>query len=119
MNDNASNNPLEMEESDNIDYNTFEKYLSDDVLRNKYNIGNNIVEMGDELLTEIEEKKARNDLIKADYVERILKRDKGHKYSKKSLMKYSLEDVKNIYIEVKIANRSKFVKLIHFLLNIE
>lgn len=119
MNDSTSNNPLVMEENDGIDYNTFEKYLNDDILRTKYNIGNDIVEMGDELLSEIEEKNARNDLIKADYVKRILKLDKSHKYGMKSLMRYSLEDVKNIYVEVKIANRSKFVKIIHFLLNIE
>ena len=119
MSSDVSNNPLAMEESDNIDYTTYEKYLNDDVLRSKYNIGNDIVEMGDELLSEIEDKNARNNLIKIEYIKRILRRDKRHKYSKKTLMMYSLEDVKNIYNEVKVANRSKFVKIIHFLLNIE
>jgi len=101
-------------DDEGIDVKTFSKYLQDDTLRQKNKIANEFSEIGDDLLAEIEAKKVKREQDKKRYIKYILKRSKKHINSQ--LSSYSLEDVKNIYDEIR--NQRPLRKVVHFILNL-
>lgn len=87
-------------DDDNKDYDSFVEHLKEDVDRRKSRLQSDIEENGEIYLLEIEQKKIRNEPIKKEYIQYILKKTKN-KYSEKLLNAYSFEDVKDIYDELK------------------
>jgi hypothetical protein len=101
-------------DDDGIDAKTFSKYLQDDTLRQKNKIANDFTEIGEDLLAEIEAKRMKREQDKKKYIKYILRRSK--KYINSQLSSYSLEDVKNIYDEIR--NQRPLRKVVHFIFNL-
>jgi hypothetical protein len=105
-------------DDDNENYEAFSEYLENDTERKKNLIASEFEEIGEELLTEIEIKKTKQEIKKDEYISYILKHD-DNTYSEKLLKSYSYEDVRMIYDEIKNKNRPAIVKFFHFLFNFE
>ncbi len=105
-------------DDDNENYEAFNEYLINDTERKKGIAASEIEQIGEELLTEIEIKKTKQEIKKGEYILYILKHD-DEIYSEKVLKSYSYEDVFSIYTELKKKNRPAIVKFFHFLFNIE
>jgi len=105
-------------DDDNENYEAFNEYLINDTERKKGIAASEIEQIGEELLTEIEIKKTKQEIKKGEYILYILKHD-DEIYSEKVLKSYSYEDVRMIYAELKKKNRPAIVKFFHFLFNIE
>jgi len=101
-------------DDEGIDVKTFSKYLQDDTLRQKNKIANEFSEIGDDLLAEIEAKKVKREQDKKRYIRYIRKHSKKHINSQ--LSSYSLEDVKNIYDEIR--NQRPLRRVVHFIFNL-
>jgi len=119
---NSKNSLIEPDYDDGLNFKSLSTHIKDDLFRNKNKIANNIVEIGENLLIEIDEKKNKNEIIKKKYINFILKQGKnskkyGNDYSFNLLNSYSFEDVRDIYFNIK--NRKKFfIKIIHFIFNV-
>lgn len=112
------NNKLSIDfDDDDKDYHNFNEFLSDNTQRVKNKIANDFNKIGDDLLREIEIKKAKNEIRKQKLIRYILKRTKNS-FSEEELKSYSINDVREIYNELK-QSHSKFRKFIHFMFNIE
>ena len=105
-------------DDDNENYGAFSEYLENDTERKKNRAASEFEEIGEELLTEIEIKKTKQEGKKWEYILYILKYD-DKTYSEKILKSYSYDDVRMIYAELKKKNRPAIVKFFHFLFNIE
>lgn len=105
-------------DDDNENYGAFSEYLENDTERKKNRAASEFEEIGEELLTEIEAKKTKQEIKKWEYILYILKHD-DKTYSEKVLKSYSYGDVRMIYAELKKKNRPAIVKFFHFLFNIE
>ena len=99
-------------------YVALNKHLKEDTDRKKKLISNEFEEMGSRYLQEIERKSKNKELKTVKLIPYILKH-RGEIHKEKELMSYSLEDVQDIYNEIKIEKRSTIIKFLHFVLNIE
>lgn len=105
--------------NDNLEgYVALNKHLKEDTDRNKQLILNEFEEMGGRYLQEIERKGKNKKLKTVKLIPYILKH-RGEIHNEKELMSYSLEDVQEIYNEVKIEKRPAIIKFLHFVFNIE
>jgi hypothetical protein len=96
---------------DNNQLDAFIKNSNDDIFRNKNSFVSEILESGDEMLEEIDKKKEISKIEKEEIIKKILK--KSNKYSYNQLIKYELNDCKNILNEIKL-NNSFFYKIYKF-----
>ena len=103
-------------DDDNNDYQSFSTHLEEHTVRTKNRIADDFINMGEDLLGEIEEKNARKNILKQKQITYILKHDKGV-YSKRTLEAYSFDDVKDIYNEIK-EKRGVFRKIFNFVFNL-
>ena len=101
-------------DDDNENYGSFLEHLDEDMKRNKNKALSDIEQMGETYLLEIEEKKKRNEPIKDKYIKYILKKTKN-RYTEKLLKSYSLDDVRNIYNELKSKNKFTLSNIFKFL----
>ncbi|MFW6219420.1 MAG: hypothetical protein ACOC33_01000 [bacterium] len=101
-------------DDDNENYESFQEFLKSDTERKKQTTASLIFEKGDELLEEINEKEKEYALEKEILIEYIIKKSKTKIYKKKSLMKYDIRDVREIYSQIKYENRGIFIKLLEF-----
>jgi len=108
---------IEPEEDDGVSAISLAKHLEEDAERKKKAVANEFELLGDEFLKEIDKKKKRKGSKKAQLIPYILKH-RSDDYDEEELMSYSYEDVLEIYNEVK-EKKSFFIKIIHFLFNIE
>lgn len=99
-------------------YVALNKHLKEDTDRKKKLISNEFEEMGGRYLQEIERKKKDKELKTKKLIPYILKH-RGEIHNEDELMSYSLEDVQDIYDDVKTEKRPAFIKFLHFVLNIE
>ena len=102
-------------DDETIDYLSLERYLKDHTEREKIKLADNITSIGDELISEIDEKQKKQDVIKDKYIKYILKHNK--KYSSRQLNSFLLSDVRDIYDDIK-NNRNKLLKLFRFIFNL-
>ena len=103
-------------DDDNENYGAFKEFLEEHTERTKMKTAFQIDEMGDDLVKEIENKKKREKEKISKLIPYIIKHCDG-KYDENTLIRYSLNDVKEIYDEYKKKNRHPIIKLIHFLFN--
>ncbi len=103
---------------DDIEYKILDEILIEESARQKNRIANDIEQMGENYLSEIEEKKEANEKVKRELIPYILKFSKT-KYKEKDLMSYELEDVSLIYNEIRKNKKSMVVKLFRFIFNID
>ena len=104
-------------DDDGVDIKSFTIFSEETTRRDKNKIANEFIELGDDLLAEVEEKKLRQEIQKDKYIQYILKHDKDTVYSKKRLKSYSFTDVLNIYNELK--TRGTFLqRVFRFIFNI-
>jgi hypothetical protein len=108
---------INIDDDNNVDYDTFSEYLGKDTDRNKNKIASEIQDMGEKLIQEIEDKKYLETIKKHEYIPYILKHSKGI-ISAEELLSYSLNDVKRIYLDVKEEKKSRFVRFFRFIFNI-
>ena len=101
-------------DDEGVDIKSFTIFMEDDTKRNKNKAANDFMEIGEDLLTEVEAKKLRQEIEKKKYVKYILRHSK--KYIKTQLNSYSLEDVKDIYDETR--SKRPLRKAIHFIFNL-
>ena len=90
---------VDADDDDGVDIKSFTIFSEDNTKRNKNVVANQIIEIGENLLTEIEEKNRRKEREKRKYIRYILRHSKTH--IKSQLISYSLEDVKNIRDEIR------------------
>lgn len=90
---------VDADDDDGVDIKSFTIFSEDNTKRNKNVVANQIIEIGENLLTEIEEKNRRKEREKKKYIRYILRHSKTH--IKSQLISYSLEDVKNIRDEIR------------------
>lgn len=102
------NNRLSVEDDNNLsDYN---KFLENNTNRVKNIQLNQITELGDILLSEIEEKKTKKSREIVPKINYIL--DKSKRYSRQYLLDLDFNDVNDIYNEIKFNNRSVWVRFL-------
>lgn len=94
------------------------KYLEEDAERKKKKIASEFEEIGGQLLLEIDKKKKRKKLIQFKIIPYILKHA-GDIYEEDELKSYSLEDVQDIYDELRKEKKPAIIKIFHFIFNIE
>ena len=101
----------------NVDIRSFTKFVEEDTLRNKNKFAKEFDELGEEFLTEVEEKKKRKEVLKDKHIKYIMKHHDGSVHSEKQLKSYSYEDVLNIYNELK--TRGTFLqRVFRFIFNL-
>ena len=93
---------VDADDDDGVDIKSFTIFSEENTKRNKNVVANQIIEIGEDLLAEVEEKNRRKEREKKKYVRYILRHSKTH--IKSQLISYSLEDVKDIY---EFINKSK------------
>lgn len=114
MNQETKNNIFSNEfDDDNVDYKSLESLLDDDSNRKKNKIYNYIIENGDMLSHEIDINNKKRKLKCKQYIPYILK--KSNEFTEEELESYSLSDVYDIYSQLKIQNRSIFIKIFYYL----
>ena len=106
-------------DDDDKSYLAFSEYLEEDTQRKKKKTIHEIDEMGEQLLKEIERKNKNKALKSNKLIPYIIKHCDG-KYEKIELMKYSYEDVLDIYNEIKTLKQSQstITKIFHFIFNL-
>ena len=100
-------------DDDDKNYSAFSSFLEHHTARQKDKAAFDILEMGEDLLTEIDEKKTIQDQEKEELIKYIIK--KSEKYSPKILREYDISDVRDIHAEVKYENRPFWKKWIDLL----
>ena len=96
-------------DDDDNNYGAFTKFLTNDTSRKSKIVSDQITAFGEVMLNEIDEKKKIQNEKKDVLIKYIIKKSK--KYSPKTLREYELNDVKDIYDEIKYENKSFFKKL--------
>jgi len=109
---------MPIDEDNEMSVLTYHKYLEDDTDRNKKKTASEFEELGVMYLKEIDKKKKRKKLSQVKLIPYILKRA-GDIYDEDELKSYTLEDVQDIYNEVKSQKKSPITKFFHFLFNFE
>ena len=112
---------MPIDEDNDMSVLAYHKYLEDDAERNKKKTASEFEELGNQFLKEIDKKKKRKKLTQSKIIPYILKHA-GDIYEEDELKSYSLEDVLDIYDEVretKKQKRSGITNFFHFLFNIE
>ena len=104
-------------DDDNKDYGAFREFLEETTERDKNKTAQEIELMGSQFLDEIENKKKNEKLRIKKLIPYILKYCEG-RYSEDELMRYSLEDVNEIYVEYKEKHRNPIIKFFMFLFNL-
>lgn len=104
------------DDDEKVDYESFSKFLNENVDRDKNSIAKQFNEYGEELLAEIDEKNQWKDKVKSKQIKHILKYSKKT-YLPRQLNSYSYDDVRDIYNEIKKDN-SKLRKAFHFIFNL-
>ena len=94
------------------------KYLDEDSERKKNKMVSEFEEMGNQFMGEIDKKKKRKKVTQLKIIPYILKHGDDI-YDENELKSYSLEDVQDIYHEIKKQKRSVIVKFFHFIFNVE
>jgi uncharacterized membrane protein YfhO len=102
------------EDNDDVDYPEFSKHLRSNIKISKINYANEIESIGNELNSEIERKRKNETAKKNKLIKYIVKKDKD-KYTSDELGKYSLNDIRIIYNEVK-SNHVNISDMIKFAL---
>lgn len=92
---------IDNDDDDGVDIKTFTKFVEEDTRRKKEKFAKDFTEVGEDLLAEIEIKKAKKEILKDKYISYIMKHHDGSVHSEKQLKSYSFEDVLNIYNELK------------------
>lgn len=111
---NESKNMLSIEhDDDDENLEGFEKFLDENTYRKKHKQAEIISELGDDLISEIEEKKRRKLKELEPQIKYILK--KSNKYTRKYLEELDYRDIPEIYNEIKEENKSFLKKFIDFL----
>lgn len=106
---------IDADDDDSIDIGSFVKIINENSDRSKNYTANQFTELGEDLLSEIEEKKLRKEIQKQKLIGFILKNDKRI-YSQRMLKTYSYEDVMQIYNELK--SKNIFRRIFHFIFNL-
>lgn len=106
---------VDTDDDDGVDIKSFTIFMRENTERNKNTTANQFAELGEDLLTEIDEKKQRKELKKEKLIKYILKKDKGI-YSERQLKSYSYEDVRDIYMELR--DNKLFRRIFHFIFNL-
>jgi hypothetical protein len=99
-------------DDDEYNYNEFSQFLEEHTKRQKNKTASEIINMGEDFLSEIDHKKQIKQQEKKPYINYIIK--KTNKYSEKYLLELDYNDVLDIYEEIKYQNRSIFRKFIEF-----
>ena len=107
-----------IDEDNDMSVLAYSKYLEDDVVRNKKKAASEFEELGAQFLNEIDKKKKRKKLTQIKLIPYILKHA-GDIYDEEELKSYTLEDVQDIYNEVKSQKKSFITKFFHFLFGFE
>lgn len=102
-------------DDDQKNYDEFSTFLQEHTTRVKNKDANNIFEMGEILLTEINQKKYINEKKKDAMIDYIT--SKTDKYFKPYLKELDIKDVEEIYVETKNKNKPFFIKLFEWLFN--
>ena len=98
------------------DLKVFSKYAEEYTKRVQFRTANELDECSNELLDEIDEKKTLKEGQKEVIIKKILKSPKN-KYSNRQLLSYSLEDVNDIYNEIK-PNKNILKKMLQYMFNV-
>jgi hypothetical protein len=101
-------------DDEGVDIKSFTIFMEDNTKRNKNKSANDFMEIGEDLLAEVEAKKTRKEKEKKKYIRYILRHSKIH--IKSQLTSYSLEDVKDIYDEIR--SKRPLRKAVHFIFNL-
>jgi len=109
---------MPIDEDNNISVLTYSKYLEDDAERSKKKIASEFEEMGGQFIKEIDKKKKKKKLIQIKLIPYILKHA-GDVYEEDELQSYTLEDVEDVYNELRKQRRPVIVKFIYFLFDFE
>lgn len=104
-------------DDDNENLGAFQEFLQEHTERNKNKTAQEIELMGSAFLSEIDNKKKNEKFRIKKLIPYILKYCDG-KYTEEELMRYSLEDVKDIYAEYKEKHRNPIIKFFMFLFNL-
>jgi len=108
-------------DDDDLDVKSFYKFTEEHNERSKNKMANELLEIGDRLLAEIEEKNKRMKKQKIVFINYILRHSDRYavddSYSMNELLSYSYEDIRDIYNEVK-DERNVFKKLFRFIFNL-
>jgi len=107
-----------IDEDNDMSVLAYSKYLEDDVVRNKKKAASEFEELGTQFLNEIDKKKKRKKLTQIKLIPYILKHA-GDIYDEEELKSYTLEDVQDIYNEVKSQKKSSITKFFQFLFGFE
>jgi len=110
--------PIDSDDND-MSIVAFNEYLEADTIRKKNQNAIEIERMGDFYLKEIDRKKLKKEKIKTELITYIIKHS-NNRYTINDtwdLNTYSFEDVRDIYNQLKIENRSIFSKIFHFIFN--
>ena len=105
---------VDADDDDGVDIKSFTIFSEENTKRNKNVVANQFIEIGEDLLTEVEEKNRRKEREKKKYVRYIIRHSKKH--TKSQLISYSLEDVKDIYKEIR--EKRPLRKAFHFIFNL-
>lgn len=109
---------IEPEEDDGVSVISLAKHLEDDAERKKNVTASEFELMGGQFLKEIDKKKKRKGSKKSELIPYILKHCSDD-YDEEELLSYSYEDILEIHGELKKEKKSFFIKMFHFLFNIE
>ena len=109
---------VEPDEDDGVSVLSLAKHLEDDSERNKNRTAQEFDEFGGQFLNEIDKKKKRRKVLQVKLIPYILKHA-GDTYEEDELNSYTLEDVQDIYEQVKKEKRPFIVKFFNFLFNFE
>jgi hypothetical protein len=108
---------IDSDDDDDVPYEAFIMHLHEDTQRKLKKATVDISKSGDDYLREIEQKKVRNNVLKAKYVKYIMKHNKGI-YNAEILMSYELSDVFYMYNELRESRKSRLKNFFQFLFNI-
>lgn len=107
-----------IDENNDMSVLTYHKYLEDDTSRNKKKIASEFEAMGGQFLKEIDKKKSKKKHTQVKLIPYILKHA-GDTYEEDELKSYTLEDVLDIYDEIRKERKPTIIKFFHFLFGLE
>ena len=107
-----------IDEDNDMSVLAYNKYLEDDADRRKNKTVQEFEELGSQYLKEIDKKKKRKKVTQSTLIPYILKHA-GDIYEEDELKSYTLEDVQDIYNEVKQQKKSGIAKFFNFLFGFE
>jgi len=105
-------------DDDNENYELFDSFLQENTESIKKSLISDIEENGNYYLKEIEKRKIHENKEKNILINKIMKY-RTNKYDENELYQLSLNDVRNIYDEMRKNNRSFFSKFFYFIFNFE